>query len=206
MKKTVLALACVILAPMLLVGITASAPYDPWADLDADGDIDIYDVVKIATIYGTTGDPSKNVNVTNWPQTQDVNVTNWPEVQNTNVTNWPSLQNVNVTNQQIPVIVGGYKAISWQYLDVYVVDWTNEYFRNETAGYRQVTVGIVTTWQTRIRISFKVHGVPFEVESWVGTGTHALKTYEVVGDMIEVEIENQQVGAGYATINFYMTA
>lgn len=70
MRKTVLALACVILAPMFLVGITTSAEYDPWSDLDADGDIDIFDVVKIAGSYGTTGDPGKNVNVTNWPTIQ----------------------------------------------------------------------------------------------------------------------------------------
>jgi hypothetical protein len=49
------------------VGLTASAPYDPWYDLDEDGRISIFDVVKMASSYGTTGDPGKNVNVTNWP-------------------------------------------------------------------------------------------------------------------------------------------
>jgi hypothetical protein len=67
MRKNVVALAFVLLTPMLLVGITTSAPYDPWADLDADGDIDIFDVVKMAGAYRTTGDPGKNVSVTNWP-------------------------------------------------------------------------------------------------------------------------------------------
>jgi hypothetical protein len=79
MRKAFLALACVLLAPMFLVGITASAPYDPWADLDVDGDIDIFDIVKMATSYGTTGDPGKNVSVTNWPSpfeaaVQDLNM------------------------------------------------------------------------------------------------------------------------------------
>jgi len=35
--------------------------YDPWADMNDDGVIDILDVVKVTTIYGTTGDPAKSV-------------------------------------------------------------------------------------------------------------------------------------------------
>jgi len=72
MKKAFLAFACVILAPLFLVSVSSSATYDPWADLDGDGDIDIYDVVKIAANYATTGDPGKNVSVTNWPSAHTV--------------------------------------------------------------------------------------------------------------------------------------
>jgi hypothetical protein len=67
MKKAFLALVCGLLASTLLVGLTASAPYDPWCDLDEDGRISIFDVVQIAAVYGTLGDPGKNVTVTNWP-------------------------------------------------------------------------------------------------------------------------------------------
>lgn len=74
MRKTVLALACVLLAPVFLVGITASAPYEPWYDLDENGKIDIFDVVRIAGTYGTTGDPGKNVNVTNFPLDEQGNL------------------------------------------------------------------------------------------------------------------------------------
>ncbi|MGB9135316.1 MAG: hypothetical protein WCC63_07035 [Candidatus Bathyarchaeia archaeon] len=74
MRKAVLSLTCVLLAPMFLVGVSTSAPYDPWSDLDADGDIDIFDIVKIAGSYATTGDPGKNVSVTNWPTSTDVSV------------------------------------------------------------------------------------------------------------------------------------
>lgn len=31
--------------------------YDPWADLDNDGDIDIFDVVRMTVNYGTSGEP-----------------------------------------------------------------------------------------------------------------------------------------------------
>lgn len=48
MKKAYLALVCVMFAPMFLVGVSSSAAYDPWSDLDADGDIDFFDIVKIA--------------------------------------------------------------------------------------------------------------------------------------------------------------
>lgn len=74
MRKTVLALACVLLAPMFLVSITASAPYSPWVDLDADGDVDIFDVVTIAGSYGTTGDSTKPVYVTNFPLDEEGNL------------------------------------------------------------------------------------------------------------------------------------
>jgi hypothetical protein len=67
MRKVYHALVYITLLATLLVSVTSSAPYDPWADLDADGDIDIYDIVQIAGSYGTAGDPGKNVSVTNWP-------------------------------------------------------------------------------------------------------------------------------------------
>ena len=63
MKKAFLAAACVLLAPMFLVTVSSSATYDPWSDLDADGDIDIFDMVKIASAYGSTGDPTKEVTI-----------------------------------------------------------------------------------------------------------------------------------------------
>lgn len=57
----------------------STQPYNPWADLDADGDIDIFDIVNVSTRYDTTGSPVKDVVVTNWPSLYDVNVTNWPD-------------------------------------------------------------------------------------------------------------------------------
>ena len=47
-----------ILALSALVGLTSSQPvYDPWVDTDDDGDIDIFDIVYLAGLYGTTGTP-----------------------------------------------------------------------------------------------------------------------------------------------------
>ncbi|MCW3980044.1 MAG: hypothetical protein NWF11_01045, partial [Candidatus Bathyarchaeota archaeon] len=48
----------VLLGSLLLVAVTGSeSVYDPWCDLDDDGDIDIFDIVRMAGIYGTAGDP-----------------------------------------------------------------------------------------------------------------------------------------------------
>ena len=35
--------------------------YDPWADMNDDGKIDVKDIYYLASIYGTTGDPNKPV-------------------------------------------------------------------------------------------------------------------------------------------------
>jgi hypothetical protein len=48
-------------------GSQSTLSYNPWMDTNDDGRIDIYDVVSVTAIYGKTGDPTKNVNVTNWP-------------------------------------------------------------------------------------------------------------------------------------------
>jgi hypothetical protein len=51
-------LAAALLAAPWLVGSTSSAGvYDPWCDLDDDGDIDIFDIVRAAGAYGTSGEP-----------------------------------------------------------------------------------------------------------------------------------------------------
>jgi hypothetical protein len=61
MKKihgTRMFLAVALLVSLGLVGVTSSAGvYNPWYDLDDDGDIDIFDVVRMAGIYGTSGEP-----------------------------------------------------------------------------------------------------------------------------------------------------
>jgi hypothetical protein len=53
-------LACVFLASTWLVSLTSSAGvYNPWYDLDDNGKIDIFDVVRMAGSYGTSGEPSE---------------------------------------------------------------------------------------------------------------------------------------------------
>lgn len=67
-------LLMILSASFLLVNTTAETAsthgYDPWVDIwpiEGDGEINLYDAVELLTKYGTTGDPTRNVNVTNWP-------------------------------------------------------------------------------------------------------------------------------------------
>jgi hypothetical protein len=47
---------------------SAGLPYDPWTDINEDGTINMKDIGNVAAQFGTTGDPTKNVTVTNWPR------------------------------------------------------------------------------------------------------------------------------------------
>lgn len=71
-----------ILLTMAFIPISSQqiGEYDPWLDYNEDGKIDIKDLATAAKAYGTLGDPTKNVNITNWPpdytvQTVSINVT-----------------------------------------------------------------------------------------------------------------------------------
>jgi len=48
--------------------------YDPWLDYNEDGYIGIDDIFSTASNFGAEGDPTKNVNVTNWQISRDVSV------------------------------------------------------------------------------------------------------------------------------------
>lgn len=52
----------------------SNSSYDPWVDYDSDGDVDSMDLFTLAAVYGSSGDPTKNVAVTNWPVSTPVTV------------------------------------------------------------------------------------------------------------------------------------
>ena len=51
--------------------------YDPWLDYNDDGTVNMRDVAASARAFGTSGDPTKNVNVMNWPVSSQVIVWDW---------------------------------------------------------------------------------------------------------------------------------
>jgi hypothetical protein len=65
----VLVTFCLTLALLAVkpIGSQIQRQYDPWMDINDDGIIDYMDIVSTCRLFGTTGDPTKNVNVTNWP-------------------------------------------------------------------------------------------------------------------------------------------
>ena len=79
MKKHVLvAVLATFCMTFVLFGISptrsANNPYDPWLDTNGDGRIDMRDIGAECTSFGETGDPSKNVNVTNFPLDEQGNL------------------------------------------------------------------------------------------------------------------------------------
>lgn len=85
---------------------SGTGEYDPWVDLNGDGVVDSTDLGMLGAAFGTAGDPTKNVNVTNWPAESNVSVTNFPSEYNSTITNWPIepswkvinvVENLNVT-------------------------------------------------------------------------------------------------------------
>jgi len=59
-----LALLTVALSPL---SAQLSGSYDSWLDFNGDGIIDANDLQPLGQAYGASGDPTRNVNVTNWP-------------------------------------------------------------------------------------------------------------------------------------------
>jgi len=68
----VLTTFCLSALMFTVIPIRSGLPYDPWADIDANGKIDMKDIGNVASQFGTAGDSTKNVNVTNWPSQQNV--------------------------------------------------------------------------------------------------------------------------------------
>jgi len=72
---TVLVTACMMLSLFqMLPASSLVGEYNPWADYNGDGTIDIFDIVPVAVSFGAEGDSTKNVNVTNWQISKDVSV------------------------------------------------------------------------------------------------------------------------------------
>jgi hypothetical protein len=70
-------LAVVLLCSLLLVSVktstsgnsvTGNGVYDPWVDVNGDGIINILDATAIGYAWLAQGDPTRNVNITNWPE------------------------------------------------------------------------------------------------------------------------------------------
>jgi len=70
MAATLLTALMLTLAFIPMSGSQASKQYDPWMDINDDGRIDMRDITQLCINFMATGDPTKNVNVTNWPTQQ----------------------------------------------------------------------------------------------------------------------------------------
>lgn len=65
----VLLLICFAVALFVTVptrSLTDGSDYDPWADIDDNGSVNIIDITKVAKAFGTSGDPTKPVMVNSY--------------------------------------------------------------------------------------------------------------------------------------------
>jgi hypothetical protein len=60
----------IVLLPLAFIPLSSQqggGTYDPWLDYNGDGKIDVNDLHPLGQAYGTSGDPTRDVRVTNWP-------------------------------------------------------------------------------------------------------------------------------------------
>ena len=63
----VLCTFCLTAALLSAVPVESAATYDPWVDVNHDGKINVLDLIKVAVGVGSSGNPSLNVTVANFP-------------------------------------------------------------------------------------------------------------------------------------------
>jgi hypothetical protein len=70
----VLTTFCLCALMFAVIPIQSGLPYDPWSDIDDSGKIDMKDIGNVAARFMTSGDSTKNVTVTNWPQDRPLTI------------------------------------------------------------------------------------------------------------------------------------
>jgi hypothetical protein len=94
-RHLLLAIATTCLVTMFLITTVpifsqTAGQYNPLYDVNHDGKIDIKDIAYLAKAFGTAGDPTVPVNVTNWPPTYKVAVISYVLMPTTITINSPS--------------------------------------------------------------------------------------------------------------------
>lgn len=97
-------LSAILLTSMFFIGMTAtmSGEYDPWKDINDDGYIELMDFWGMSQAFGTSGDPAKNVTVTNWPLTVTSETTVW------------------YANSSLPLTSANYSGRGFSYLHIFL--------------------------------------------------------------------------------------
>lgn len=62
----ILATFCLTLTLFVAMPTRSAGTYDPWLDVNDDGIIEMMDFFELSNAFGASGDPTRNVNVTNW--------------------------------------------------------------------------------------------------------------------------------------------
>lgn len=177
---------------MLFSSIAISGgAYDPWVDYDESGAVDHMDLYDFAQAYGTTGDPTKNVNVMNFPPNQDVNVTNWPLDGQGNL--------------KVRVMLATQEAS----LTIYCPAGQYNELVLDTRGYRQVSIcGGLTQGTAILDVFFKTTGRVFYVNKSVDIDDtiDLNETFAVQGSTFYIIVANLWPVVVQGGISVYITA
>jgi hypothetical protein len=159
--------------------------YDPWVDLTDDGYVNAKDAIVVGKAFGSSGDPTKSVSVTNWPSIYNSSILNWPLDSSVTVTNLPLDENGNL-RVRLTNTYYEWKSDSID-LDPYPGSWTGSNF---TGRYRDATICISVGRGT---INFTVSFLGTKVDSFElnpSTSVGFMKTYQVQGSNLTLKAKN----------------
>ena len=190
-KRHVLVLVLVFCLTAALF-IVASTGYDPWVDYDEDGYVGSADFSKFAGEYGSSGDPTKNVNITNWETMFDRMDCNL-HVKHCYTTNY--------TNYELPP-----ESMSGFYIDV--------------AGYRQIylylwidieSVEVTLCWGLGEPTHILVANDKYPHFTFIAPGGNAddnsvIFEFDVVGKTLLIETGNPTAQPINVWLHWYVTA
>lgn len=122
----ILAIVCLTAMIFLIIPIRSQTvgQYDPWLDINGDGKIDGRDIVPLARAFETSGDPTRDVNVTNWPsQLIAYPMSNPTEISLGQQFNWSIGEIIEVQGNLY--VYQGYTLISGVGTMGYIGEWEN---------------------------------------------------------------------------------
>jgi len=156
---TVLVTFCLTATFFMTRASWSGGEWDPWVDIKEDGTVDIYDAITLANAYGTSGDTTKNVTVTNWqPPYKVVNV-----VKDLNIT-WSSTLGDSYSED---IDVGTFEAAGYSRMRVYF-QITNQTNPIGSGNFASVTIRTFSVFD--LFESFNV-GQNHESSNWYGGPT-----------------------------------
>ena len=180
-KDTIIAILATFCLTASLFMVSSSLGYDPWADINDDGKIDMKDIGYEARLFGTTGNSTKNVTVTNWPESHR---------------SVPYVVDQTVPLPMNPLIMGysfgvpdvnveGYSRMS-VYIKVWGFDATPE---------ANVQFGVRDLYWSNQGVRTDTADIPISGEWWpyfnctLGNRTYAgVKTFETFGPSVEITL------------------
>lgn len=178
-KKHVLVLALTFCLTTTLF-VAVSIGYDPWVDQDEDGDVDATDLNMLAGEYGSSGDPTKNVSVTNFPLDEEGNIK----------------------------VRTGHSYIEW-FGWLPMPPYANMVYQNITAGYKDIYIDIHASYEITFWFSRFMHdslGTLRYLNQSSETITGDIhKHYSVSSQGIELEIQNNMDIWNDVWIHVYIT-